>query len=299
MDKKRYNGDKRSVINLKDKHHKIALNDIRTRMNKEQIRANDLAQMKGSSSWLNSLPLKSEGNVLNKREFHDALSLRYRWQMKYLPSSCTCGKKFYIDHAMSRLKGGFIHQRHDEMRDFLAQATEVCNDVMIEPKLLETTGEEFHRSASTHDEARLDFSARGFWQRGERAFFDVRVFNPFAPTHMNQDLDKAFAANEREKKIRYNLRVVDIEHGSFTPLIFTPYGGYSRETDACISKLASKIAEKRFINNSIVTLWLRSKISFLLLRSAILLEDLEQLETSFLTQLISKYRMNQLQRWST
>ena len=52
---------------------------------------------------------------------------------------------------MSCLKGGFIHQRHDEMRDFLAQATsEVCNDVMIEPKLLETTGEEFHRSANTH-----------------------------------------------------------------------------------------------------------------------------------------------------
>ena len=109
MDKKCYNDDKRAIINLKDKHHKIALNDIRTRMNKEKIRANDLAQMKGSSSWLNSLPLKSEGNVLNKREFNDALSLRYRWQMKYLPSSCPCGKTFTIHHAMSCLKGGFIH----------------------------------------------------------------------------------------------------------------------------------------------------------------------------------------------
>ena len=62
-------------------------------MYKEQIRENDLAQRKGSSSWLNSLPLKSEGNVLNKREFHDALSLQYRWQMKYLPSNCPYGKK--------------------------------------------------------------------------------------------------------------------------------------------------------------------------------------------------------------
>ena len=60
MDKKRYNDDKRSITNLKDKHHKIALNYIRTRMNKEQIRANDLAKMKGSSSWLNSLPLKAK-----------------------------------------------------------------------------------------------------------------------------------------------------------------------------------------------------------------------------------------------
>ena len=104
---------------------------------------------------------------------------------------------------------------------------------------------------------------------------------------MNQDLDKAFAANEREKKRRYNLRVVDIEHGSFTPLIFKPYGGYSRETDAYISKLASKIAEKRIIKNSIVTHWLRSKISFFVTdRRFCVLEDLEQLEKSFLTQLI-------------
>ena len=146
----------------------MTLNDIRTIMNKEQIRANYLAQLKGSPSWLNSLPLKSEGNILNKRKFHDALSLLYRWQMKYLPSNCPCGNKFTIDHAMSCLKGGFIHQRHDEIRDFLAQATsDMCNDVMIEPKVFETTGEEFNRSANTQDEARLDFSsARGFWQRG-------------------------------------------------------------------------------------------------------------------------------------
>ena len=71
---------------------------------------------------------------------------------------------------------------------------------MIEPKPLETTGEEFHRSANTQDEARLDFSVRGFWQRGERALFDVRVFNPFAPTHMNQDLDKAFEQMNVKKR---------------------------------------------------------------------------------------------------
>ena len=77
-----------------------------------QVQANGLAQMKGGSSWLSSLPLESEGHDLNKREFCDALALRYRWNMKHLPSICVCGKKLSVDHFMSCLKGGFIHQRH-------------------------------------------------------------------------------------------------------------------------------------------------------------------------------------------
>ena len=53
------------------------LEDLRTNMSKEELRANDLAQMKGASAWLNALPLEEEGYSLNKREFFDAISLRY------------------------------------------------------------------------------------------------------------------------------------------------------------------------------------------------------------------------------
>jgi hypothetical protein len=82
--------------------------------------------MKGASSWLTILPLKSENFVLNKKEFYDALSFRYRWTPKYLPSLCPCGKK-YVDHAMSCMKGGFVHRRHDEVRDMLANLLKDVN----------------------------------------------------------------------------------------------------------------------------------------------------------------------------
>ena len=36
-------------------------------------------------------------------------------------------------------------------------------------------GEVLISSANSSDKARLDVSARGFWQRGQRTFFDVRV----------------------------------------------------------------------------------------------------------------------------
>jgi hypothetical protein len=44
---------------------------------------------------------------------------------------------------------------------------------------------------------------------------------------------------------------VNIEHGSFTSLVFTPYGGSSRETQRFISVLAFSIAEKRKLAISI------------------------------------------------
>ena len=85
------------------------LDNLRSSMSEEQLRANDLAQQKGSSSWLTALPLADEGCVLTKREFYDAIYLRCRWQLKRLPSYCACGKSFTVDHALSCLKGGFFH----------------------------------------------------------------------------------------------------------------------------------------------------------------------------------------------
>jgi hypothetical protein len=82
--------------------------------------------------------------------------------------------------------------------------------VEIEPNLLPLTGEQLHATANGKDEARLDISIGGFWQRGQRAFFDVRVFNPFAPSYRNQKLSTAFSANEREKKRAYAERIVNM-----------------------------------------------------------------------------------------
>ena len=262
---------RRDIVKNREQKNKETLANVRSVMTQEQCRANDLARMKGSSSWLTTLPLESEYFTLNKREFFDALALRYRWVIKRLPSTCPCGKQFNVDHAMSCFKGGFIHQRHDAVRDMFGKIfNEVCHDVEIEPQLLPLTGENLPSNNNTSEEARLDVSARGFWQRGQRAFFDVRVFNPYAQRHLNQTLENSFLSNEREKKKAYNKRVIDVEHGCFTPLVFTPYGGCGREADRCISELSHMIAKKRDIGQSMVTNWLRTKISFALVKAAVL-----------------------------
>ena len=52
------------------------------------------------------------------------------------PSTCACGTKFSIEHALSCPKGGFPSIQHNEIRDLTADLlTEVCSHVCIEPDL--------------------------------------------------------------------------------------------------------------------------------------------------------------------
>ena len=178
MDSEQFKTSRRRITNTREELNNTTLQQLREKFSPEQLRANDSGKMRGASSWLTKLSLKSENFDLNKREFYDALSLyRFRWTPKYLPSTCPCGKRFDVDHAMSCMKGGFVHRRHDDVRDLFASLLEdVCHDVEVEPHHQPLTGEVLISSANSSDEARLDVTAPGFWQRGQRAFFDIRVF---------------------------------------------------------------------------------------------------------------------------
>ena len=84
---------------------------------------------------------------------------------------------------MSRKKGGFVTLRNNKVRDVTARLlSEVCKDVELEPSLLTLNGKEqtMSNAAKKNDEVRLDLCARSFWVSGQKAFIDVRVFDPNA-----------------------------------------------------------------------------------------------------------------------
>ena len=60
----------------------------------------------GVSSWLTAEPLAESGFFLNKVEFVDALSLRYGWPLRDIPSSCVCGADLSVDQRQRSLLGG-------------------------------------------------------------------------------------------------------------------------------------------------------------------------------------------------
>ena len=161
--------------------------------------------------------------------------------------------------------------RHNEVRDITSSLLkEVCRDIRTEPSLLELNGEQLNKQANLTQEARLDISATGFWIPGQRVFMDVRVFDLNAKRYRGLELKKCFKRNEDEKKKKYNERVLQVENGTFTPLVFAANGGMARECKVFYKRLSEMIAEKRNTSIAVATTFIRTKISFSLLRSMLL-----------------------------
>ena len=178
-----------------------------------------VAQEKGVSSWITAIPVHRAGFSLHKGAFRDVLALRYNWQLHQLPQKCTCGDTFSVDHALICRHGGFQIQRHNKVRDLIAALLqEVCVNVTTEPRLQPITGEILPPSANTDDNARLDVCAEGFGGiEHQDAFFDIRIFYPFASSYRQSKLSSVYRQHETKKRREYGQRVRDIERGCFTP----------------------------------------------------------------------------------
>lgn len=146
-------------------------------------------------------------------------------------------------------KGATLQYVINEVRDFTANLmTEVCHNVAIEPHLQPLTGESLHGASSiTQNGARLDVAADGFWgSRFERAFF------------------------ENVKRRAYDQRTREIEHGIFSPLVFSCTGGMGRAASTTYKRLVALIAGKRDEPYSTTLGWIRCRLSYSLLRAAIM-----------------------------
>ena len=211
-----------------------------------------LASEKGASSWLIALPLSKHGFDLTKTEFRDGIALRYTWEAKNTPAICPCGKEFSLTNALHCAKGGYTHQRHNEIRDVFANLMDdVCHDVQIEPKLQSLDGEIFSSNSTTSDDdARLDIKANGLWgSRINRTFFDVKIFNPHAKS-CPKTINDAYKYHESIKQNKYE--------------------SAGTSASRVMKQLATKISEKRGEPYADNISYIRTKISITLLRSCVL-----------------------------
>ena len=228
-----------------------------------------LNKEKGSGSWLTALPLKDHGFCLNKQEFRDAVSLRYGWRIPNTPQFCGCGAPNSIDHTLICAKGGYIHMRHNALRDLNAELQqEVCKDIIIEPSLLPINNEEVLGTSA--DRAGPDISSRGLWSNFERTFYDVRVMHPNAPSYQATSISTLYKNHENEKIKKYNSRIITVEKGTFTPLVYSTFGGCGPQAKRYHKRLAEIISRKRNEDYHHVINYIRRKIRFSLLRSVLI-----------------------------
>ena len=167
--------------------------------------------------------------------------------------------------------------RHNEVRNLLASCCSYAGfkGVECEPSFLplseaqKKSGFFDKRTAITDDGARADLSALGFWTDMGKTFFDVRVFNPNAPTYQSKTPKALYQQHELEKKREYNQRTIEVEKATFTPLVFSTFGGAGPECTMALKRLAEQIADRRHQCLSSIMGWLRTRLCFSLLRSSI------------------------------
>ena len=195
---------------------------------------------KGASSWLSVLPLKEMNFTLNKRAFRDAITLRHGWEFNDIPTVCVCRDLFDADHAMICMREGYIIQWHNKIRDLEAEILQaVCTDVEMEPVLQEVTGKVLPRG------------------------------HPNADSYKNLTPEQIYKLHQNNKKCLYSSRVLEVERGTFTPLAFTTTGGMSDECQRFHSRLAELLAVKKQDNYASTITWIRTRVSFAILRSAL------------------------------
>ena len=139
-----------------------------------------------------------------------------------------------------------------------------------QPALQDVSGEHLYRGSNKAQGAGLDIHARGFWKRHQSAFVDVTVFHPNAASYGDlapQQIYRIYADNE--KKCLYSRIFLEIEHGTFTPLVCTTTGGMGKECLMYYRRLAQLVPIKKGEQYAKTISWIRTRTSFALLRSAL------------------------------
>ena len=203
-------------------------------------------------------------------QFKDGIHLRYGWQIPGIPAYCVCGTKNTIDHTLTCKLGGHLIFRHNRVRDVNAEfLREVCTDVKTEPELLPIS-ESRNLKGKIAEGARLDIAARGLYGPLQKTMFDVRIFHANAASYRSREIASVYAQHETEKRKNYEQRVIQVEKCSFTPLVYSTTGGMAPRAQQFHQRLAKMIAQKKNEQYGDVIGFMRTKLSFCLLKSVLI-----------------------------
>ena len=118
-----------------------------------------------------------------------------------------------------------------------------------------------NRGANQSHDACLDVHARGFWERQRSAYFDIRVCHSHADSYKDLTLKQLYKQQDNEKKGKYASRILEV---------FSTTGGMGEECARYHARLAEVLAIRKGETYSTTVSWIRAKISFALLRGALL-----------------------------
>ena len=96
------------------------------------------------------------------------------------------------------------------------------------------------------------------------------MLNANAPCYRGAQVSSLYCRFEWEKQWKYEQHIREVEMGLFIPLVFSTCGGMGRAANVFLKRLASLVSSRRGQPYSCVMAWLRCRISFSLMGSAIM-----------------------------
>ena len=161
--------------------------------------------------------------------------------------------------------GGLVGRRHNEVRDAVGDLASLAwGQVTREPVICESSPVD-PSSVTLID----DLQVRGVWQPQVDVLFDVRVVDTDAPSYHGRSPQAVLGSAEAEKKCKY-LEACLARHAGFTPLCFSIDGMLRSEADCFLRRLADRLSAKWERSYSAVVGWVRSRLSFAVLRATML-----------------------------
>ena len=146
-----------------------------------------------------------------------------------------------------------------------------CRDVVTEPLLLPRAGVTLPPRSNTADNARADVSSRSIRNPLESAFLDVSVYHAQAPSNRNLNTNPKINSHHKEQKKRaYKARILEMEIGVFTPLVFITSGGMRKEAKTLFKRVAAKMANKTGQKYSETITFIRKRLRFDLLKTTVI-----------------------------
>ena len=110
------------------------------------------------------------------------------------------------------------------------------------------------------------------------------ITHPNSPSYASWSPERIYRYHENRKMKKYNSRIINVEKGSFTPLIYSTSGGWGPQAVAYHKRLAQLMAKKRNEEYANVISYMRTKIRFSILRSTLVAVKGERGKTSPMTK---------------
>ena len=114
-----------------------------------------------------------------------------------------------------------------------------------------------------------DLCVRGVWQPQTEALFDIRVVDTDARSYCGRTPSAVLCSAEAEKKRKYSL-ACQSRRASFTPLVVSVDGVLAPEAKYLVRRLSDTLSFKWEQPFSVVNNWVRARLSFAILRAALL-----------------------------